>query len=83
MPALILLNLKSIKHQRECDDEHDLDISCFYCIKAIWILPDYLQWTLYVKTKSHVYMCIKKLAKNYPGLVIPHQVNNKVYLSYL
>ena len=28
-------------------------------------------------------MYIKKLAKNYPGLLIPHKVNEDVYLSYL
>ena len=37
---------------------------------------------IYVKTKSHVYMYIKELAKNFSGLLILHQVN-EVYLSYL
>ena len=38
-----------------------------------WVTADYLQWTIYEKkTKSRVYMCIKKLAQNIPGLLIPH-----------
>ena len=89
MPTLILLNPQvyqapeSVMMNQRVHQFHDLDISYFYRIKAIWIIPDYLQITLYVKTKSRVYMCIKKLAKNFPGLVIPHKENNKVYLSYL
>ena len=35
------------------------------------------------KKKSCVYMYIKELSKNFPGLLIAHQVNEKVYLSYL
>ena len=58
--------------------------SYFYRIKKMWWVTDeYLQWSIYVKTKSHVYMCIKKLAKIFPGLLIPHQVSDEVYLSCL
>ena len=52
---------------------HDLGLSCFYNIKATSLITaGHLQWTIYVKTKSVVYMCIKKLAQNFPGLLIPH-----------
>ena len=63
----IIKPLKSIKHQRVWwwtrgyTIFHDLTLSCFYHIKAMsWITADYLQWIMYVKTKSRVYMCIKK-----------------------
>ena len=50
----------------------DLGLSYFYRIKAVsWITAEYLQWTIYVKTNSRVYKYIKKLAKNFPGLLIP------------
>ena len=40
---------------------HDLRLSYFYCIKAMSrITAVYLQWTMYVKTKSSVYICTKK-----------------------
>ena len=52
---------------------HDLGLSYFYRIKAISLITaDHLQWTIYVKTKSLVYMRIKKLALNFPDLLIPH-----------
>ena len=42
----------------------DLGLSYFYRIKVMsWITGEYLQWTIYVKTKSHVYMYIKKTSK--------------------
>ena len=62
----------------KCDNEpHDTLFSWFscyfYCIKAIILITaDHLQWTIYVKTRSHVYMSIKKLAQNFPALLIPH-----------
>ena len=35
----------------------DLGLSYFYHIKAMsWITAEYLQWTIYVKTKSRVYV---------------------------
>ena len=40
----------------------DLGLSYFDHIKAMsWITAEYLQWTIYVKTKSRVCMYIKKL----------------------
>ena len=39
----------------------DLGQSYFYRIKGrSWITAEYLQWTIHVKTKSYVYMFIKK-----------------------
>ena len=53
-------------------------------LKAMpWITADYLQQTIYVKTKGRVYVCIKILAQNVSGFLILHKVNEKVYLSYL
>ena len=50
---------------------YDLGLSYFYGIKVIsWITADYLQRNMYVKTKSHIYMCIKKLPQNFRGLLI-------------
>ena len=40
---------------------HDFGLSYFYRIKTMsWITADYLQSTIYVRTKCLVYMCIKK-----------------------
>ena len=40
---------------------HDLGQCYFDWIKAITLITaDHLQWNIYVKTKSHVYVCIKK-----------------------
>ena len=51
---------------------HDLSLSYFYRIEAMsWITADYLEWTIYGKTKSRVYMSIKKLAQIFPGFLIP------------
>ena len=90
MPTLILLNPQvyqapeSVIMNQKVHYFHDFSLSYFYRIKAMsWITADHLQWTIYVKTKSRVYMCIKELAQNFPGLLIPHQVNQKVHLSYL
>ena len=45
----------------------------FYRIKTMsWITADHLLWTIYVKTKKRVYMCIKRLVQNFPGFLIPH-----------
>ena len=45
---------------------HDLGLSYFYHIKTMsMIRADHLQWTIYVKTKSRVYMCIKNWQKNF------------------
>ena len=49
---------------------YGLGLSYFYGIKVIWITADYLQRNMYVKTKSRIYMCIKKLTQNFPGLLI-------------
>ena len=63
---------------------YDLGQCYFYWIKAITLITaDHLQWNMYVKTKNHVYVCIKKPAQNFPGLLIPHEVSGNVYLSYL
>ena len=90
MPTLILLNPqiyqapKSVIMNYRVHYFHDLGLSYFYHIKTMsMIRADHLQWTIYVKTKSRVYMCIKKLGQNIPGLLIPHRVNGYVYLSYL
>ena len=40
---------------------HDFGLSYLYRIKAMsWVTADYLQWTIYVKINSRLYMCIKK-----------------------
>ena len=61
---------------------HDQCLYCFYRTKALsWVTADYLQQAIYVKTKNRVYRCTKKtLTQNFPGLIIPHQVHEKVYL---
>ena len=77
MPTHILLNpqiyqaLESVIMNHRVHGLHDLGLSYFYCIKALSLITaDHLQRTRYVKTKSCVYMCIKKLAQNFPGLLI-------------
>ena len=67
MPILILLNpetyqaLESVIMNHRVHYFHDLGLSYFYRIKAMsWITADYLQWAIYVKIKSPVYMCIKE-----------------------
>ena len=70
---------------------HELSLSYFYNIKSIlWITADDLQCATGIciqidklidgwLEKNHVYTCIKnKLAQNFPGLIIPHQVNEKI-----
>ena len=60
---ITLLGLSSI---RDCDDEPEgtlfyLYLSYFYSIKIMSrITAGYLQWTIHIKTKDRVYMCIKK-----------------------
>ena len=79
IPTLILLNFQvyqapeSVMMKKRVHFFLDLGLSYFYRIKAMsWITAEYLQWTIYVKTKDRVYMYMKKLAKNFPGLLIPH-----------
>ena len=50
---------------------HSLDLSYFYRIKAMSLITaDHLQWTIYVKRKSRVYMGKKKkLAQNLPSFL--------------
>ena len=62
----------------------DLDLSYFYRIKGMsWIIAEYLQLTIYVKQKAMFICTQKNLPKNFPDLLIPHYVNEEVYLSYL
>ena len=79
MPTLILLNpqiyqaLESVIMNHRKHNFHDLGLSYFYHIKSMSLITsDHLQWTIYVKTKGCVNMCIKKLAQNFPGFLIPH-----------
>ena len=79
MPTLILLNLQvyqtpeSVIMNQKVHYFHDLSLFYFCRIIAMsWIIADHLQWTIYGKTKSCVYMSIKKLAQNFPGFLIPH-----------
>ena len=79
MPTLILLNFQicqapeSVMMNQRVHYFLDLGLSYFYRIKPMSrITAEYLQWTIYVKTKSGGYMYIKKLAKNVLGLLIPH-----------
>ena len=77
MPTLILLNFQ-VKHSKVVvllllvqlgmwwwvHFFLDLVLSYFYRIKAMsWITAEYLQCATYVKTKSRVYMYIKKTRK--------------------
>ena len=67
MPFLALLN-PQVYQAPECMIMnhrvryfHDLILSYFYRIKAMSCLTaDHLQWTIYVKTKIRVYMCIRR-----------------------
>ena len=78
MPTLILLN-PQVHHAPERviinQKVHyflHLGLSYFYSIKEMsCITADHLQWTIYGKTKSRVYMSIKKLAQIFPGFLIP------------
>ena len=72
MPTLMLLNPqiyqapKSVIMNYRVHYFHDLGLSYFYHIKTMsMIRADHLQWTIYVKTKSRVYMCIKNWQKNF------------------
>ena len=63
---LILLNFQiyqppeSVMTNQRVHHFHNLGVSYFCSIKALpWITADYLQWAIYIKTKSRVYMCIK------------------------
>ena len=79
MLILILLNPQvyqapeSVMMNHRVHYFHDVGLFYFYPIKAMpWITADNLQWNIYVKTKSRVYMCLKKTAQIFPGLLIPH-----------
>ena len=70
IPTLRSLNFQvyqapeNVMMTQRVDDFLELDLSYFYRIKGMsWITAEYLQWTIYVKTKSHVYMYIKKTSK--------------------
>ena len=76
MPTLILLN-SQVYQAPECDDEPEGTL--FSWFGPILFLPHQNNvmdhsWLLAMKqkTKSRVYMCIKTLAQNFPGLLIPH-----------
>ena len=67
MPTLILLipqvyqAPESVMRNQKVHYFRDFSLSYFYSIKAMsWVTADNLQWTVYGKTKSHVYMPIKK-----------------------
>ena len=67
MPTLILLNPQvyqapeSVVMNQTVHYFHELGLSYFYLIKAMsWITADHLHWTIYVKAKSCVSMCIQK-----------------------
>ena len=79
MPTLILLNPQiyqapeSATMNHRVHYFHDFGLSYFYHIKTMSLITaDHMQWTIYVKTKSRVYMCVQKLAQNFPGLLIPY-----------
>ena len=70
MPILISLNPQVYQAPESVIINHrvhyplDSGLSYFYRIKAIsWITADQLQWTVYVKTKSRVYMHKKASTK--------------------
>ena len=72
MPTLILLNPQVYQAPESVIMNHrvhffyNLGLSYFYRIKIMpWIMADYWQWTIYVKTESRVYMCIKKTSPNF------------------
>ena len=67
MLTLILLNPQvfqapvSVMMKQRVHYFHDLGLNYFYYSKAMsWITAAYLQWIRFVKTKSRVYMCVKK-----------------------
>ena len=67
MPTLISLNFQvyqapeSVMMTQRVHYFLDLGQSYFYRIKGMsWITAEYLQWTIYVKTKSNVYMYIAR-----------------------
>ena len=75
MPTLILLNrqiyqaTESVVMNHRVHYFHGLGLSYFYRIKATpLITADHLQWTIYVKTKSRVYMGIKKTFQAFQSL---------------
>ena len=78
MPTLILLNPQiyqapeSVMRNQKVHYFHDFSLSYFYSIKAMSLVTaDNLQWTVYGKTKNHVYMPIKKkLAQKFTGFLI-------------
>ena len=76
MPTLILLNSQVYQAPESVIMNHGVHIFrikeylSFTASKQITADP--LHWTIHVKTKSRVYMSIKKLAQNFPGLLILH-----------
>ena len=66
MPTLISLNLQVYQSTDSVRVHYflDLSLSYFYRVKGMsWITVEHWQWTIYVKTKRHVYMYIKKASK--------------------
>ena len=70
MPTVISLNFQvyqspeSVMMTQRVHYFLDLGLSYFHHIKGMsWITAEYLQLTIYVKTKSHVYMYLKKTSK--------------------
>ena len=61
-----IIKHQSLSNTRKCDNEPEGTLffmiwSYFYLIEAMsWIPADPLQWTIHGKTKSRVYMSIKK-----------------------
>ena len=93
MPTLILLNLQvyqtpeSVIMNQKVHYFHDLSLSYFYRIKVMsWIIADHLQWTIYGKTKSCIYMSIKKTSTKLSRLSNPSLGNWKsiffIFVSY-
>ena len=66
--------LSNLSSTRECDD--DPEGTQYYWFGPISFQSNVMNhrwlWIIYVKTKSHVYMYIKKTSKNFPGLLIFH-----------
>ena len=70
MPTLLLLNPQIYQALRSVIMNHRVhcfhDLIYFYRIKAMSLITfDHLQWTIYVKAKSRVYMCIKKTSAKF------------------
>ena len=66
MPTLVSLNFQVYQAPESVRVHYflDLDQSFYDHIKGMsWITAEHLQWTIYVKTKSHVYVYIKKTSK--------------------